>query len=117
MKTTWLTSINLMLLINVCYINGWWLIPKCGPQKEGESCWAGCQCEDGLTCEAFVHKCRGPGKEGDSCHLTKPCGEGLTCEAGVHKCRRPGRSGDRCHATKPCGQGLSCQPGVHRYTV
>ena len=88
MKTTGLALISLLLLINVCYINGWWLIPKCGPQKEGEGCWAGCQCGPGLTCEAFVHKCS-----------------------------RPGRSGDRCHATKPCGHGLSCQPGVHRYTV
>ena len=84
------------------------------PGKEGDSCHATKPCGPGLTCEAWHHKCRKPGKEGDSCHATRPCGPGLTCEAGSHKCRKPGQEGDSCHATRPCGDGLYCLSVQHK---
>jgi hypothetical protein len=81
----------------------------------GEGCSVFNQCDHGLSCQPFVHKCfHKPRREGEPCSLGYGCAPGLTCEAGVHKCRAPGKVGDRCHATKPCGKGLSCQPGVHK---
>lgn len=81
----------------------------------GETCHVFAPCDDGYSCQPFVHKCyHSPRHENEPCSAGYGCAKGLTCEAGTHKCRAPGKSGDACHATRPCGPGLSCQPGVHK---
>ncbi|XP_032235355.1 multiple epidermal growth factor-like domains protein 11 [Nematostella vectensis] len=92
----------------------WWGLFECDPDVEGGGCSVFCPCEDGMTCEAGVHRCRRPGGVGNSCHATKPCRAGLSCEAGSHVCRAPGVTGDPCHATRPCGSGFFCQSLVQK---
>jgi hypothetical protein len=81
----------------------------------GKGCSVFYPCDDGLSCQPFVHKCyHKPRWEGEPCSAGYGCKGGLTCEAGSHVCRAKGKAGDPCHLTRPCGSGLNCQPGVHK---